>query len=192
MSWWTDRQGKDPFVKNRIKNNYISRAYFKIEEIQRKYQVFQKEDIILDLGASPGGWSQFLIKITPKIFAIDILDTFSVKGVDFVAGDIYDDNIIRNLPKMNVICSDMAPNFSGNMFVDHMKTIHLCQRALDICFTKLYRGGNFITKIFLGEDFDLFVATCKKYFKFVSCFKPSSSRTESKEMFIVAINFIGK
>ncbi|MFN9114338.1 MAG: SAM-dependent methyltransferase, partial [Bacteroidota bacterium] len=110
MSWWTERQNKDPFIKLRDKNNYISRAYFKIEDIQKNFYIIKKDSFVLDLGASPGGWSQFISKFTENLYAMDLLDNFKVKKAKFYVGDVFDDNIFETLPYFNTICSDMAPN----------------------------------------------------------------------------------
>lgn len=185
MSWWTERQDKDPFVKLRDKNNYISRAYFKIEEIQQKFKVFKNDDFILDLGAAPGGWCQYFAKFSKNLYAVDILDNFLVKNVHFQCGDVYDNQLLENLPNFNLVCSDMAPNLCGNKFIDCAKTINLCERALEIAQKKLHHKGNFLTKIFEGQDFDLFIKKCKNLFFDVNVCKPKASRNESRELYIV-------
>ena len=185
MSWWTERQKNDPYVKLRDKKNYISRAYFKIEEIQERFQIITQDAFILDLGAAPGGWSQFFVKFSPNVFAVDILNNFQIKKAKFICGDINDDNVFQDFPTFDVICSDIAPNLSGHKFVDQMKSINLCHRSLEICLQKLKRHGHFVTKIFEGEGFGEFISRCKDHFKYTKIFKPHSSRNESNERFLI-------
>ncbi len=192
MSWWTERQKKDPFVKEREKKQYISRAYFKIEEIQQRYQIIKKGDFIFDLGAAPGSWSQYFLQFSDNIYAVDLLDNFKIKKtpkINFRVLDVFSENILNDLPEMNFVCSDMAPNMSGNKFVDQARTIQLCERALEIAVEILKNRGNFCVKIFKGDGFDLFLKKCKQYFRNVFIFKPLSSRKESKEIYVIALSF---
>lgn len=189
MSWWIDRQKNDPFVKKRNKQNVVSRAYFKIEEIQNKFSIIKQNNFILDLGAAPGGWSQFFVKFSKNVYAIDILDNFLISGVNFLCADIFNEQAIENLPMFEVICSDMAPNFSGHKFLDQMQTLAFCDQALKISGKLLKPHGNLVVKAFEGEGFDSFLQNVKKTFKNVTIFKPISSRNESKEKYIVCKHF---
>jgi 23S rRNA (uridine2552-2'-O)-methyltransferase len=185
MSWWTDRQDKDIFVKKRKLEGRISRAYYKIEQLHSKFNLIKKDMFILDLGAAPGGWSQFFIQFTKNLWAVDILNTFQVKNVKFLCADIFDDCIINGLPEFDVIASDMAPNMSGNRFIDQMKSVRLCERVLQISHSRLKHNGSIIMKIFDGQDLDILIKQCKIQFKTVDICKPEASRHDSNELFII-------
>lgn len=185
MSWWTDRQNSDPFVKKRKKEGLISRAYFKIQEINERFELIKKDDRILDLGAAPGGWCQYFIKFSKNIVAVDLLDNFQVKGVHFIVGDIQNDEIMNPLGTFDIVVSDIAPNMSGNKFVDQCKIIELCEKVFEIAKKKLSKNGHLVMKSFDGLDFDSLIKTIKPYFGKLHVFKPLSSRVESKEKYLV-------
>jgi 23S rRNA (uridine2552-2'-O)-methyltransferase len=189
MSWWTDRQDKDPYVKLRDKKQYISRAYFKIQEINDKYYIIKKNSYILDLGAAPGGWSQFFTQYSKNIYAIDILDNFKIEDVNFFVHDVFKNDLFETFPDFDLICSDMAPNMCGNKFIDQANSINLCFRVLEISRFKLRYNGTLVMKTFEGEDFDLLIKDCRSSFGLVKAYKPKSSRVESKELYVICKYF---
>lgn len=185
----------DEFVKRAQKEGYRSRAVYKLLEIIEKNKIIQKGDIVLDLGAAPGGWSQVAAKFVGnkgKVIASDILPIEEINDVIFLQGDfteqyIYDDLIkLTGESKVNVVLSDMAPNMSGQLSVDQPKSMHLAELAIDMAIKTLDFNGSFIVKVFQGEGFDAFVQTARKSFKKVSVLKPKASRPRSKEVYLWA------
>ena len=188
-------QLSDEFVKRAQKEGYRSRAVYKLLEIIEKNKIIQKGDIVLDLGAAPGGWSQVAAKFVGnkgKVIASDILPIEEINDVIFLQGDfteqsIYDDLIkLTGESKVNVVLSDMAPNMSGQLSVDQPKSMHLAELAIDMAIKTLDFNGSFIVKVFQGEGFDAFVQTARKSFKKVSVLKPKASRPRSKEVYLWA------
>ena len=185
----------DEFVKRAQKEGYRSRAVYKLLEIIEKNKIIQNGDIVLDLGAAPGGWSQVAAKFVGnkgKVIASDILPIEEINDVIFLQGDfteqsIYDDLIkLTGESKVNVVLSDMAPNMSGQLSVDQPKSMHLAELAIDMAIKTLDFNGSFIVKVFQGEGFDAFVQTARKSFKKVSVLKPKASRPRSKEVYLWA------
>jgi len=185
----------DEFVKRAQKEGYRSRAVYKLLEIIEKNKIIQNGDIVLDLGAAPGGWSQVAAKFVGskgKVIASDILPIEEINDVIFLQGDfteqsIYDDLIkLTGESKINVVLSDMAPNMSGQLSVDQPKSMHLAELAIDMAIKTLDFNGSFIVKVFQGEGFDAFVQTARKSFKKVSVLKPKASRPRSKEVYLWA------
>ena len=185
----------DEFVKRAQKEGYRSRAVYKLLEIIEKNKIIQKGDIVLDLGAAPGGWSQVAAKFVGnkgKVIASDILPIEEINDVIFLQGDfteqsIYDDLIkLTGESKVNVVLSDMAPNMSGQLSVDQPKSMHLAELAIDMAIKTLDFNGSFIVNVFQGEGFDAFVQTARKSFKKVSVLKPKASRPRSKEVYLWA------
>jgi 23S rRNA (uridine2552-2'-O)-methyltransferase len=192
---WMHEHLSDEFVKRAQKEGYRSRAVYKLLEIIEKNKIIQKGDIVLDLGAAPGGWSQVAAKFVGnkgKVIASDILPIEEINDVIFLQGDfteqsIYDDLIkLTGESKVNVVLSDMAPNMSGQLSVDQPKSMHLAELAIDMAIKTLDFNGSFIVKVFQGEGFDAFVQTARKSFKKVSVLKPKASRSRSKEVYLWA------
>jgi 23S rRNA (uridine2552-2'-O)-methyltransferase len=192
---WIHEHLSDEFVKRAQKEGYRSRAVYKLLEIIEKNKIIQKGDIVIDLGAAPGGWSQVAAKFVGnkgKVIASDILPIEEINDVIFLQGDfteqsIYDDLIkLTGESKVNVVLSDMAPNMSGQLSVDQPKSMHLAELAIDMAIKTLDFNGSFIVKVFQGEGFDAFVQTARKSFKKVSVLKPKASRPRSKEVYLWA------
>ena len=192
---WMHEHLSDEFVKRAQKEGYRSRAVYKLLEIIEKNKIIQNGDIVLDLGAAPGGWSQVAAKFVGnkgKVIASDILPIEEINDVIFLQGDfteqsIYDDLIkLTGESKVNVVLSDMAPNMSGQLSVDQPKSMHLAELAIDMAIKTLDFNGSFIVKVFQGEGFDAFVQTARKSFKKVSVLKPKASRPRSKEVYLWA------
>ncbi len=185
----------DEFVKKAQKEGYRSRAVYKLLEIIEKNNVIHNGDIVLDLGAAPGGWSQVAAKFVGekgKVIASDILPIEDINGVIFLQGDFTEESIYEKLLeltgdfKVNVVLSDMAPNMSGQLSVDQPKSMYLADLAIEMAIKTLDLNGNFIVKLFQGEGFDAFVQTTRKSFKKVSVLKPKASRPRSKEVYLLA------
>lgn len=197
---WLKEHFDDKYANEARKKGYRSRAYFKIEEIQNKDKLLKPNMTVVDLGAAPGGWSQFAAKIVGdkgQIIACDLLPMDPISGVSFLQGDFRDEAVLDALlerisPEMvDVVMSDMAPNIAGNNSVDQPRAMYLVELALDMCRQVLAPNGSFVVKVFQGEGFDNFVKEVRELFKVVKVRKPDSSRARSREVFIVATGYKG-
>ena len=197
---WRKQQDRDIYFKRAIADGWRSRAVFKLEQINKRSQILRKGMICLDLGASPGGWSQYISRKfdgNVKIIAIDILPIEKIESVDFYQGDFTDEVFYEFLLKktenikIDLVMSDMAPNISGIKVSDQAKSIYLAELARDVCKEMLKNDGNFICKLFQGEGFDEYIKETRRFFKKVSVFKPDASRTDSAEIFMIAKGFVG-
>lgn len=188
----------DPYVKLAQTQGYRSRAVFKLKEIQDKDRIIKPGMNIIDLGAAPGGWSQFarqLIGNKNKIIALDILPMEPIEGVDFILGDFREQAVLDELrarldgASVDLVMSDMAPNMSGNKSTDQIRSLYLAELALDTAKSVLTAGGVFLVKLFQGEGFELFHRDLQNYFNKVVIRKPKASRPRSNEVYILAIGF---
>jgi 23S rRNA (uridine2552-2'-O)-methyltransferase len=195
---WKKRQASDPYVKRAQAEGWRSRAVFKLEELDQKYHLFRGNSVVVDLGAAPGGWTQYAAKkVLPKgrVIATDILPMDPLAGVEFIQGDFTDDDALQQIMTSlgeggaDLVLSDMAPNITGMRSVDQPRSIYLVELALDLAVQILRSGGTFGTKIFMGEGFEELVVECRKRFKTVRIRKPAASRQESRETYIVASGF---
>ncbi len=188
----------DEYVKMAQVKGYRSRAVFKLNEIQDKDQIIKPGMNIIDLGAAPGGWSQFAREIIGKknkIIALDILPMEPIEGVDFIQGDFREQAVLDELyavldgAEVNLVMSDMAPNMSGNKAVDQPRSIYLGELALETAKAVLTKGGTFLVKLFHGEGFEEFYQEVQKSFSKVVIKKPKASRPRSNEVYILAKGF---
>ena len=178
---WLDRHFRDEYVKRAQVDGYRSRAAYKLLEIQGQDKLFRPGQVVVDLGAAPGGWSQVakrLVGASGRVVALDLLSMEPLDGVIFLQGDVVD-----------LVLSDMAPNVSGVSAVDQPKSIYLCEIALDFAKEVLRPGGSMLIKVFQGEGFDHFVRELRNHFTRVQTRKPSASRPKSREVYLVAGNF---
>ena len=189
---WINKQRRDVYVRQSKVDGYRARSAYKIKEIDEKFKIFKGGMSIIDIGAAPGSWSQYVAKVVKsgKIISIDlkemenIVNTTQIKG-DFTSIDIQN-QIKNNLKKKpDVVMSDMAVNTTGIKNIDSIQTGELCKEAMIFAKDILDYNGSFISKIFMGGSFNEIVAEGKKYFKDVKVFKPKSSRKDSKESFII-------
>jgi 23S rRNA (uridine2552-2'-O)-methyltransferase len=197
-SRWMQEHFNDEYVKMAQVKGYRSRAVFKLEEIQDKDQIIKPGMNIIDLGAAPGGWSQFAREIIGKknkIIALDILPMEPIEGVDFIQGDFREQAVLDELyavldgAEVNLVMSDMAPNMSGNKAVDQPRSIYLGELALETAKAVLTKGGTFLVKLFHGEGFEEFYQEVQKSFSKVVIKKPKASRPRSNEVYILAKGF---
>jgi len=192
---WLNEHFNDRFVQQAQKKGLRSRAWFKLEEIQKSDKLFKPGITVVDLGAAPGGWSQYvasLIGNKGRIIACDLLPMDPIVGVDFLQGDFRDELVLKALlervgeEKVQVVMSDMAPNMSGQPAVDIPRAMYLVELALDMCRDVLAHNGNFIVKVFQGEGFEEYLKQVRAMFKTVKIRKPEASRARSREVYIVA------
>lgn len=163
---WLKEHFDDQYVKKAQKLGLRSRAVFKIDEIQGKDRLLKPGMTVVDLGAAPGGWSQFAIDQVGdkgRVIACDILPMDSIAGVDFLQGDFREETVLGALlervgpDKVDVVMSDMAPNMSGTQQVDQARAMYLVELALDMCNQVLSSNGSFVVKVFQGEGFDAYL-----------------------------------
>ena len=190
---WLNRQKRDFYVKKAKKHGYLSRAAYKLIEIDNKFKIIQDSKNVLEFGAAPGGWCQVALEINSeiKITAIDLLD-LKIKhpNVNFCKADYLEFDFSKKENYYDLILSDIAPNTTGHQSTDHLRIANMLFDIIDLLEKVLINEGTFVTKIWKGSEEKNLVNNNKKKFKHVSYFKPDSSRKDSAEIFIVAINFI--
>ena len=189
---WVNKQRRDIYVRQSKVDGYRARSAYKLIEINEKFKIFKGGIVVLDIGAAPGSWSQYVSKIVKngKIISIDLKLMEKIKDTIQIQGDFSDPNtkkkIKDNLDKgADVVMSDMAVNTTGIKNVDSIQTGELCKEAMIFAKDVISSNGFFISKIFMGSTFNEIVALAKKIFKEVKVFKPQSSRKDSKESFII-------
>ena len=188
---WKIKQHRDPFFKKSKVLGYRSRASFKLIELNEKFKFIKKNTSLLDLGSSPGGWSQVASNLitSGKILSIDIKSMRPIKNVKFINANIFDqitkNQILVFFPKkLDVIVSDMAADTTGNKSLDSIRTNQLCYEIMNFSSQILKTDGILVSKLFMGDDFLEVKNLAKTLFKYVDFFKPLSSRNESKETYI--------
>lgn len=192
---WLQEHFNDPYVKKAQMDGLRARSAYKLMAIQEKFKFIKPGMYVVDLGAAPGSWSAYattIVKPKGKVYALDILPMDPVDQVEFMQGDFSQDAVIANFinsvgeRKIDVVLSDMAPNFSGLNIVDQARSMHLVEMAYYFASKVLKPGGAFLTKIFQGEGFDAFLKLLRTNFKEVKVCKPEASRARSKEMYLLA------
>lgn len=193
---WRDRQERDPYVQQARREGWRSRAVYKLEQILQKEKLLRAGMLCVDLGAAPGGWSQYVsarLDGDVRIVAVDVLPMDSLPSVEFIQGDFTDEPVFQALKdalggaEADLVMSDMAPNITGNRAVDQPKSMHLAELALDTARAMLRPGGNLVCKFFQGEGADDFVADARSAFDKVRIVKPKASRPGSREVYLVAL-----
>ena len=190
---WLDRQKKDFYVKKAKNDGYLSRAAYKLIEIEEKYQLISKSNYILELGSAPGGWSQVISSVNSKalVSGFDILDMkFNYKNYKFFKEDFLNFDYSKLTNKFNLILSDIAPNTTGHKSTDHLRIISMLEDIISIIDNVSLPNSSCVLKIWKGNEEKNIINLLKKKYQKVSYFKPKSSRTESSEIFIVANKFI--
>ena len=189
---WVIKQHRDQFFKKAKVLGYKSRAAFKLIELNKKFNFIKKNSNLLDIGSTPGGWSQVASKIitSGKIIAIDITPMEKLDNVVFLNNDFSEESVQNKIlktfnDKIDIIISDMAENTTGNKTVDSIRTNSLCADVINFSLKALSSKGSLVCKLFMGEDFLEVKNLAKKNFKKVDFFKPESSRRESKETYII-------
>lgn len=181
-----------------MREGWRSRAVFKLQQIQAKEHLLKPGMRCVDLGASPGGWSQYAAQIVGprgRVWAVDLLPMGSVAGVEFLQGDFTQPETVDALraalgdERADLVMSDMAPNISGNRAVDQPRSIGLAEEALAFAAEVLRPGGDFLIKLFQGEGFPEYVKRVRSEFNVVRLIKPKASRPESREIYLLARNY---
>jgi 23S rRNA (uridine2552-2'-O)-methyltransferase len=195
---WVSEHESDEFVRRARQEGWRSRAVFKLEEIQRKDHILRPGMVVVDLGAAPGGWSQYARHVMGDrgdVFAVDILPMDPVAGVTYIQGDFCDEKVLEELKdalegkNVDLVLSDMAPNISGITAVDQPRAMYLAELALDFARSHLVAGGALVAKVFQGEGFQEFIRELRASFGSVRTRKPAASRARSREVYAVARNY---
>ena len=189
---WLNRQKNDFYVKKARKHGYLSRAAYKLIEIDKKFNVLKQSNKLLEFGAAPGGWSQVALEINPKIqiTAIDLLELkINHPQITFYKEDFLQFNFDKLKKNFDLILSDIAPNTTGHKSTDHLRLSSMLFDIIDTLDQVMIKGGIFVSKIWKGSEEREIINILKKKFAQVSYFKPNSSRKDSVEIFIIAKKF---
>jgi 23S rRNA (uridine2552-2'-O)-methyltransferase len=195
-AWIQDRK-KDYYYQKAKAENYRSRATYKLSQTATKYHFIQRDDVVVDLGAAPGGWIQAARKIAGKrgfVLGVDLkpIEPFPQEYVRTIVGDMTEPETLQQildfLPrKADIVISDASPNISGIWEVDHARQIDLAHQALQVALNILRPSGNFFVKVFEGDMLSDFIKTVEKHFEIVKLIKPKASRAKSSEMYLLAM-----
>ncbi len=191
---WMREHVNDPYVQLARKEGWRSRAAFKLMEIDDRDKLLRSGEVVVDLGATPGGWSQVAARRVGAgglVLALDLLEMEPIHGVDFIQGDFRDDDILARLEEklagrpVGLVMSDMAPNMSGVPLVDQARIMHLAELGLDFCKVHLKPQGAFLVKVFQGTDYEAFLRSMREVFRTVVVRKPDASRGRSAELYLL-------
>jgi 23S rRNA (uridine2552-2'-O)-methyltransferase len=197
---WLARNAKDKYVKRARQEGARSRAIYKLEEIDRRDRLLQPGMTVVDLGAAPGGWSQYVnsrVGDSGRVLALDILPMEPIVGVEFIEGDFTESPVLDLLVQrlqgkpVDLVISDMAPNMTGVASVDQARSMNLAELALEFSDKSLKPGGSLLIKTFQGAGFNEFYAQLRRRFEKLATRKPSASRAESKEIYLLGRGFRG-
>lgn len=192
---WMHEHVSDPFVQMAKKEGYRSRAAFKLLEIDAKDHLLKPGTVVVDLGATPGGWSQVAaarVKPGGKVIALDLLPLDPLSGVEFIQGDFREETVLRQLEQLlngkpvGLVISDMAPNISGVVSADQARAMHLAELAMEFALEHLKPGGSFLVKVFQGAGFEEYYKLMRSRFARVVTRKPKASRDRSSEVYLLA------
>jgi len=191
---WLREHVNDTYVQRARAEGYRSRASFKLMEIDDRDHLIRAGEVVVDLGATPGGWSQVAAKRMQgkgRVIALDLLEMDPLHGVDFIQGDFREEDVLRQLEstldghKVGLVLSDMAPNMSGILLSDQARVMHLAELGLEFSRNWLKPDGAFLVKVFQGYGFDDFVREMRLLFKTVASRKPDASRDRSAELYLL-------
>jgi 23S rRNA (uridine2552-2'-O)-methyltransferase len=203
---WLNQHVNDPYVKQAQREGYRARAAYKLKEIDEALGLVRPGDHVVDLGSTPGAWSQYLRRrlitggaaagsLNGRIIALDLLPMEPIEGVQFIEGDFREEAVLAQLrqalqggsAQLDLVVSDMAPNLSGIDSADAARISHLVELALDFALEQLKPGGALVVKLFHGSGYDELVRLFQAHFKVVKKIKPKASRPQSAETFLVGI-----
>lgn len=191
---WLREHVNDPYVQRAKAEGYRSRASFKLMEIDDRDRLIRQGEVVVDLGATPGGWSQVVAKRQKgngRVIALDLLEMDPMHGVDFIQGDFREESVLKILEtmlagaKVGLVLSDMAPNISGVVVSDQARVMHLAELGLDFSRNWLKPDGAFLVKVFQGYGYEDFVKEMRQVFNVVSTRKPDASRDRSPEVYLL-------
>lgn len=192
---WLAEHEADPYVKRAHAEGWRSRAAFKLEEIQRGDHLLRPGMTVVDLGAAPGGWSQYAARLLAgrgRVIALDLLEMPAIPGVEFIRGDFSEEATLQRLQetlageRVDLVMSDMAPNMMGMADVDHDRSMHLVELVEDFVAQSLRPGGTLLMKVFQGREFQPLIARLRRGYESVKLRKPKASRSRSAEVYVLA------
>lgn len=192
---WLAEHAADPYVKRAHEEGWRSRAAFKLEEIARAERLLKPGLTVVDLGAAPGGWSQYVARALGgkgRVIALDVLEMPALPGVEFIQGDFSEEAVLERLlaslggERVDLVLSDMAPNMMGIADVDHDRSMHLVDLAVEFAGHALRPGGDLLMKVFQGREFQPLIARLRRQFETVKLRKPKASRARSPEVYVLA------
>ena len=192
---WLAEHAADPYVKRAHEEGWRSRAAFKLEEIQKSDRLLKPGMTVVDLGAAPGGWSQYAARRLDgkgRVIALDVLDMPAIPGVEFIQGDFNDESVLGQLnallggARVDLVMSDMAPNMMGIADVDHDRSMQLVELAEEFAAQALRPGGDLLIKVCQGRGFEPLVARLRMSYETVKLRKPKASRSRSPEVYVLA------
>ena len=190
---WMNEHVNDPYVQRAQKEGYRSRAAYKLLEIDERDHLLKSGMVVVDLGATPGGWSQVAIAKGCKVIALDLLPLHPIAGVEFIQGDFREDSVLAQLEeklggkRIGLVISDMAPNISGIDSADQARAMYLAELALDFSVRHLQPGGAFLVKVFQGSGFEDYIKLMRNHFTRVVTRKPKASRDRSSEQYLLGL-----
>jgi 23S rRNA (uridine2552-2'-O)-methyltransferase len=193
---WMNEHINDPYVQRAQKEGYRSRAAYKLLEIDERDHLLKPGMVVVDLGATPGGWSQVAAAKGTKVIALDLLPLHPISGVEFIQGDFREDSVLAQLEQLldgkriGLVISDMAPNMSGIDSADQARAMYLAELALDFSVKHLQPGGAFLVKLFHGVGFDDYIKLTRNHFTRVVARKPKASRDRSSEQYLLGMGKI--
>ncbi len=189
------KRRRDYYYKRAKSEGFRSRASYKLLQIQERYHIIREGDVVVDLGAAPGGWLQVIRSLNATAIAVDRQEITPLEGVVFVKADVTDaetvEKILSVAERIDVVISDAAPNLSGVWSLDHARSIDLARSALNVAERTLKPGGNFLVKVFQGDLFNAFVEEMSSSFDFARAFNPRASRKQSAEIYLIGKRFRG-
>lgn len=197
---WVDEHRRDTYTRRARKENYRSRAAYKLLQINKKFRVIHKRDAVLDLGCAPGGWSQVAVKVVDTkglVVGVDLEDVAPFPGLTFVRGDMNSETTQAAARacllgrRADVVLSDMSPNITGTYSLDHLRSMMLAKLAVDFGMPLLAEGGHLVIKAFEGEDMPELVSCIRTRFGRVKRFRPDATRKASSESYVVALGHDG-
>lgn len=192
---WMREHVNDPFVQMAQKDGYRSRAAYKLLEINEKDRLFKPGMVVVDLGATPGGWCQVAAREvgrTGKVIGLDLLPLDPLAGVDFIQGDFREETVLKQLHELlagrqvGLVISDMAPNMSGVATADLARALYLAELAMEFAVEQLDASGHFLVKVFQGAGFEAYLKLMRSHFSKVVTRKPKASRDRSSELYLLA------
>lgn len=195
---WLKRQERDPYVERAVREGWRSRAAFKLLEIDERERILKRGAVVVDLGAAPGGWSQVAARKvgdSGRVFAIDRLAMDPIPSVEFIEGDFLSDDAVKQLRDLiggqavDLVLCDLAPNISGNRAIDQPRSLSLVEGAMEFAGQVLKPGGTFLAKVFQGEGQRELEAGLRRRFEKLKPIKPRASRSESREIYLLASGF---
>ncbi len=198
---WLKEHKADHYYRRAKKEGYRARSAYKLSQLNGKYRLIKPGMTVIDLGAAPGGWLQMITSLVGEeglVIGVDLKGIKPIEGVTFIKGDMTSKGTLKRVlevvgsRELDVVCSDMSPDITGNYTMDQARSVHLCEMALGLARKVLKKDGALVMKIFQGEDFHKFLGTVKQQFRHVVCHTPPASRKASSELYIVAKRFRGK